>query len=332
MSALVLDGTGDLPESAVLDSDPELTLGPNDVLVAMEAAPIDPVDFLFAAGWYGIQPSPGHALGSEGVGRVVEAGSGLNGALIDRRVIVLANQEQGTWADQTVAPARNVVAVGDEGDAAQLAQLAINPVTAQILLTRFGSPRPGNWVGQTIGDGGAGQYVVQLAKRAELRTLSIVRSERAAKTVRAAGGDEVLVYGEDLATRVAEALDGRHLDVVLDGEGGETVGELAQSLKFGGTVIAYSSVTAEPPMVGVADLIYRELTVVGWWLVNWLRTAPRTEIEHTYARLADLVRAGAISSSVEATYPITDYRSAIAHAARPGRAGKVLFVFNGGTR
>jgi NADPH:quinone reductase-like Zn-dependent oxidoreductase len=332
MSALVLRRIGHLPENVLLDSDPEVTLGPNDVLVAMEAAPINPVDFLFAAGWYGIRPLPGHALGSEGVGRVVEAGSGLNGGLIGRRVIVLANQEQGTWADQTVVPARNVVVVGDEGDAAQLAQLAINPVTAQTVLTQFGSPAPGDWVGQTLGNGGVGKYVVQLAKRAELRTLSIVRSDRAAESVRAAGGDQVLVHGEDLATRVAEAMGGRQLDVVLDGEGGETVGELARSLKFGGTVVAYSSVTSKPPMVGIADLVYRELKVVGWWLMNWLRTAPRAEIEHTYARLADLVRAGAISSSVEATYPITDYRSAIAHAARPGRLGKVLFVFNGGTR
>jgi NADPH:quinone reductase-like Zn-dependent oxidoreductase len=331
MSQLLLAATGDLAEQAVLDPDPDLALGPEDVLVAMEAAPINPVDFLFAAGWYGIQPSPGQALGSEGVGRVVEADSGLNGALLGRRVIVLANQEQGTWAEQAVVPARNVVAIGDEGDAAQLAQLSINPVTAQTMLTRYGSLNSGDWVGQTIGNGAVGQYVIRLAKRAGLSTLSIVRSEQAAERVRAAGGDRVVVAGDNLAARIADALGGRRLDLVLDGEGGETVGALARSLKFGGTVVAYSSITSRPPVIGLGDLIYRELWVTGWWLVNWLRTAPRAEIEHAYSRLATLVREGEINSSVEATYPLSDYRNAIAHAARPGRSGKVLFAFHGGT-
>jgi NADPH:quinone reductase-like Zn-dependent oxidoreductase len=332
MSRLVLGDVGDLGESAVLDPDPDLSLGPGDVLVAMEAAPINPVDFLFAAGWYGVQPDPGQALGSEGVGRVVDAGSGVNGGLVGRRVIVLANQEQGTWADKAVTPARNVVAIGDDGDAAQLAQLSINPVTAQMLLTRFGSLKSGDWVGQTIGNGGVGQYVNRLARRAGLRTLSVVRSEKAAEQVRAAGGDRVVMHGRDLAARVAEALGGRQLDLVLDGEGGETVGEVAQSLRFGGTVVAYSSATSKPPVIGLADLIYRELHVVGWWLVNWLRIAPRAEIEHTYSKLATLVRDGEISSTVEAAYPLAEYREAIAHAATPGRSGKVMFVFDGGTR
>jgi NADPH:quinone reductase-like Zn-dependent oxidoreductase len=331
MSTLVLGDVGELTETTILDPDPDLSLGPNDLLVAMEAAPINPVDFLFAAGWYGVQPTPGQPLGSEGVGRVVEAGSGLNGGLVGRRVIVLANQEQGTWADKAVIPGRNVVAIGDNGDAVQLAQLSINAVTAQTLLTRFGSLKSGDWVGQTIGNGGVGQYVNRLAKRAGLSTLSIVRSEKAAEQVRAAGGDRMVTHGGDLAARIAEALGGRQLDLVLDGEGGETVAEMAQSLKFGGTVVAYSAVTSMPPLIGLADLIYRELHVVGWWLLNWLRTAPRAEIEHTYSKLAALVRDGEISSTVEAAYPLADYRTAIAHAATRSRTGKVLFVFDGGT-
>ena len=332
MSSLVLDAIGDLAEDAVLDPDPDLGLGPEDVLVAMEAAPIDRVDFLFAAGCYGIQPTPGQALGSEGVGRIVDAGSGLGSGLVGHRVIVLANQEQGTWAEQAVMRARNVVAIGEDGDAGQLAQLSIDPVTAQTLLTRYGSLKPGDWVGQTIGNGGVGQYVIRLARRAGLSTMSVVRSEKAAEQVRTVGGDRVVMQGEHLAARIAQALGGRQLDLVLDGEGGATVGEIAQSLKSGGTVVAYSSVTSMPPVIGLADLIYSELHVVGWWLVNWLRIAPRAEIEHTYSKLAALVRHGEISSTVEAAYPLADYRAAIAHAATPGRSGKVLFVFDGGTQ
>jgi NADPH:quinone reductase-like Zn-dependent oxidoreductase len=157
MSSLILDRIGNLAEGATLDPNPDLTLGAEDVLVAMEAAPIERVDFLFAAGWYGIQATPGQALGSEGVGRIVDAGSGLGAGLVGHRVVVLANQEQGTWAERAVIRARNVVAIGEEGDAAQLAQLSIDPVTAHTILTRYGSLKPGDWVGQTIGNGAVGQ-------------------------------------------------------------------------------------------------------------------------------------------------------------------------------
>ena len=324
---IVLRGIGDLGENAALDSNPNLALGADEVLVAMEAAPINPVDFLFAAGRYGVEPHVGQDLGSEGVGRVVETGSAVDGGMLGSRVIVLANQEQGTWADKAVVPARNVVAVGESGSAAQLAQLSISPATAHLLLTRFGSLEPGDWVGQTVDNGAVGRYVIQLARRFGFLTLSTVRSESAAEAVRSAGGDRVVVQGDDLGSRVAEALDGRELDLVLDGEGGRTVGELAQSLKSGGTIVAYSSVTGAPPVIDIGDLVFRELDIVGWWLVNWLRSASRDEIQTTYNELAMLVTNGEISSAVEAAYPLARYRDAIAHAASPDRSGKVLFTF-----
>jgi D-arabinose 1-dehydrogenase-like Zn-dependent alcohol dehydrogenase len=48
--------------------------------------------------------------------------------------------------------------------------------------------KPGDWVGQILGNGAVGQYVVRLAKRAEYKTLSIVRREKAADRARSLGG------------------------------------------------------------------------------------------------------------------------------------------------
>jgi NADPH:quinone reductase-like Zn-dependent oxidoreductase len=328
MSQIILNAVGNLPESATLVTDPDLTLGANDVLVALEAANINPGDFLYAVGWYGVPPTVGNRLGNEGVGHVVEAGSAVDAALVGRRVIILPNTEQGTWADQVVVSANNVVFVGEEGDAVQLAQLSVNPFTAHTLLTKFGSLEQGDWVGQTIGNSAVGQYVIKLAKRAGYKTLSVVRSEKAAEQVRAAGGDLVLIEGENLAARITEALGGQQLSLVLDGEGGATIGELAPSLEFGGTVVAYSSATGAPQAIGIADVIYRNIKLEGWWIVNALRQTPRAELEATYAELAALIATGEISSTVDATYALSDYREALAQASTTGRSGKVLFTFD----
>jgi NADPH:quinone reductase-like Zn-dependent oxidoreductase len=58
--------------------------------------------------------------------------------------------------------------------------------------------KPGDWVGQILGNGAVGQYVIRLAKRAEYKTLSIVRREKAADQARSLGGDRVVVQGENL--------------------------------------------------------------------------------------------------------------------------------------
>jgi NADPH:quinone reductase-like Zn-dependent oxidoreductase len=64
-------------------------------------------------------------MGAEGVGRVVEAGSRADPALVGRRVIMLPSFRFGTWATRTVAPAGNVVP--EDAEALQLAMLAVNP-------------------------------------------------------------------------------------------------------------------------------------------------------------------------------------------------------------
>jgi NADPH:quinone reductase-like Zn-dependent oxidoreductase len=147
--------------------------------------------------------------------------------------------------------------------------------------------------------------------------------------VRALGGDVVLVDGENLGARIVQALDGAQLRLVLDGAAGTTPGELAQSLEFGGTVVSYSSATGQAATLPLGDLIFRELQLRGFWLINWIRNAPRAEIEQTYTELAELVAKGELGSAVEATYPLSQYREAFAHARRPGRSGKVLFSFEG---
>jgi NADPH:quinone reductase-like Zn-dependent oxidoreductase len=327
MSRLILTTYGDVQNGITLEENPQWTLGADDVLVATEAATVNPADFLLANGWYAVKPELPFALGSEGVGRVIEAGSPAHQHLVGRRVVILPTYDQGTWADQVVVPVRNTVVVPDTADAAQLAMLPINPVTAQLLLTKYVALRPGDWVGQNLGNSAVGQYVIKLAKLAGYKTLSVVRREETVEQLKALGADVVLVDGEDLAARAAEALGGAQLRLVLDGAGDATAGKLAGSLEFGGTVVAYSSRTNVISPLPLGDHIFRELQLRGMWLINWVRNAPREEITETIGHLAGLVDKGQLSAAVEATYPLEKYQDAFAHANQEGRSGKILFQF-----
>ena len=140
----------------------------------------------------------------------------------------------------------------------------------------------------------------------------------------------MVVSGENLAVQISNALAGAELSLVLDQLGGPVTTELAHFLKFGGPAVSCAFLTGEPPTVDIADLLFKEVRLTGFWLTNWVRQAPLPEVVSTYQKLSALVASGELSTPVEATYPLTDYREAFGHAKRRQKGGKVLFAFNRG--
>jgi len=327
MTRLVLTAFGDPVESIAVETTDGLRPGPGELLVRMEAAPVNDSDFLLIRGLYPERPRLPYPVGTEGVGRVVEAGPATSPDLLGRRVMIFPTYEQGTWADQLLVAETNVVVVDGDADPLQLAMAGINPPTAWVLLHRFTTLAPGDWVGQTAANSAVGLYVIALAKRLGLRTLNVVRRDAAADVARRAGGDVVLLDGDDLGERITAALDGQRLALVLDAVGGSAVGELAHVLRFGGKAVSYAFVSGKPPAVSVLDSVFNEIATTGFWVINWLRSTPRAEVLDTYRQLAELVAAGELTAPVEATYALTDYKQAFEHAAAGHRNGKVLFRF-----
>jgi NADPH:quinone reductase-like Zn-dependent oxidoreductase len=222
---------------------------------------------------------------------------------------------------------RNIVPVSDEADPLQLAMIGINPVTAYLLLNRYVSLTPGDWIGQTAANSAMGQYIIALAKLAGVKTLNIVRREEAAEQVRQWGGDRVVLQGDNLHQDTEKALDGKKLSLVLDTVGGTSVGELAKSLKTGGSIVVYALLSGQFPAIPPKDFIYHGLSLHGFWLINWIRNAPRAEIQQVYQKLGDLVANGSLSAAVERTYPLEQFKEAFEQSLKPNRNGKILFKF-----
>jgi len=301
--------------------------GAGQVLVALEAAPINPSDLLLIRGWYGHRPALPATLGTEGVGRVVSVGDGVDQSRVGERVMILPTLQHGTWQDQVAIAGAAALPVDRAADPLQLAMLGVNPMTADLLLHSFVDLPPGAWVGQTGGTSAVGRCVIALAKRAGLRTLSVVRRPEAVTELLDLGADAVVMDDQDLGDEVAKALGDDRLSLLLDPIAGEVVGKLAARLARGGTLVSYGGMSGAPVTVGPADLIFRDLRVRGFWQKHWLDVTPGQQIAAQYARLASLVTDGTLHVPVAASYPLERFQEAIAHAADPGRAGKVLFAW-----
>src|SRR6202162_3704156 len=237
MRQLQLIAHGEPSDVIELNTVSEPALGQEDVLISMEAAPLNPSDFVLIRGLYGIRPAFPAPLGAEGVGRVTKVGSKVDVGLQGKRALILPTYEQGTWADQVVVPVRNIVPMSDEADPLQLSMIGINPATAYLLLNRYVSLMPGDWIGQTAANSALGQYVIKLAKLAGGKPLDVVRRAEATEQVRQWGGDRVVLQDDNWQKDIEEALGGKKLSLVLDTVGGTPVGEVARSLKNGASVV-----------------------------------------------------------------------------------------------
>ncbi|WP_341703420.1 zinc-dependent alcohol dehydrogenase family protein [Ferrovibrio sp.] len=300
--------------------------GPGEVVIDMEAAAINPADLLQLEGRYGTERPPLPSIGGgEGVGIVRECGEGVTHLRPGDRVLMLF-AARGNWRSATLAKAARLFPL-PPADPQQLAMLTVNPATALVMLKTFVDLKAGDWVIQNAANSGVGHNLIKLAKKLGFRSLNVVRRAELADALKAEGADEVLVDGPDLAARVRaitrkDALPKLGIDCI----GGEGTRRIAGTLAEGGTVVNYGLLSGQPCMVDAADTVFRNIALRGFWLVRWFASATPQDIQKTYAELTAMVVDGTIHVPVEATYPLAQYKAALAHAAREGRSGKILFT------
>ena len=315
---------GPVPQDVVsADSFDVAAPAAGQVLVEVLAAPITPSDVLTLTGDYGSLPPLPAIGGNEGVGRVIATGDGVTAPRVGQTVLLPVGC--GTWSTHLVLDAAALVPLPDGADPVQLSMLAINPPTAKLLLDAV-PLQPGDWVVQNAANSAVGGYLVQLAKARGLQTVNVVRRESAVDGVRALGADAVLVDGDDLAARVAAATGGAKIALAIDAVGGMATERLAQALAPGGTVINYGAMGGEACTISPASLIFRGITLRGFWLARWFKTVDAGTRNALFAELVAMIAAGRLHAPVHATYGIDAIRDAVAAAAAGGRSGKIVVV------
>jgi NADPH:quinone reductase-like Zn-dependent oxidoreductase len=225
-----------------------------------------------------------------------------------------------------VASAADLVPLPNEADPKQLAMLTVNPPTACLLLSDFVDMKPGDWLIQNSANSGVGGYVVQLARLRGLKTVSVVRRESAVEGVRAQGGDIVLIDGEDLADRVKAATGGAAVKLGIDAVGGKATLHLAACMADGGTLVNYGALSGESCRVSPRELVFRDITLKGFWLARWFRSTPAAQRRALLGELAGLIAAGKLSAPIQATYDVSQIKEAVAAASAGAREGKILIT------
>ena len=297
-------------------------LAEDEALVELIASPINPSDVLTLTGEYGILPPLPAIGGNEGVGKVVKLGG--KGPAIGQTVMLPVGI--GTWATHMVCKTAQLIPVPNEADAKQLAMMTINPPTALLMLEEFVDLKPGDWVIQNAANSGVGSYLIQLAKIKGLKTINVVRRESAVEGVKALGGDVVLVDGPALAKDVAKICGDNLPKLAIDAIGGAATDNVGACLATGGTLVNYGLMSGESCQLSAKSLVFRDVTLKGFWLARWFRTATPEKQMALFGQITKYITEGKLKTKIHAEYPVSEIKQAVAAAAEGGRDGKILVV------
>ncbi|HLS77654.1 MAG TPA: NADP-dependent oxidoreductase [Nocardia sp.] len=232
--------------------------GPGQVLVAIEAAPVNPVDLATAEGVFhrmGLVHQPHHTgLGAEFAGTVAATGPGVDLPVGTRVAGLLGgfDRDRGAHAEQVVASAADLAVVPGELDPATASVVALNGLTAAQIADLLGEGG-GRRLLVTGAAGTVGGYVTTLAIKRGWRVTGLARPADEA-FVRGTGAEFTAAaeVGWDAVADCAALLDEA---VALVAEGGVFVGVRPGFVPAGPGKITAHAVEVHPDPATLTHLL-----------------------------------------------------------------------------
>ncbi len=219
------------------DDVPEPALAPDAILVAVEAASVNPIDWKVRSGTRQKDfPLRLPAIPGRDVSGVVRAvGSDVGMFAVGDRVIALA---KATYAELVAMPAALATRLPEGLDPIDAAALPLAVLTGDQLVRLSAGAQAGQTVLVSGALGSVGRAAVHAAKRLGARVIAGVRGRQVAEAAELGAAGTVALDDEDAIRRLGP------IDAVADTVGGDVAARLCASVRPGGR-FGYASVLPE---------------------------------------------------------------------------------------
>ncbi|HEY7368688.1 MAG TPA: quinone oxidoreductase [Thermoanaerobaculia bacterium] len=325
MKAILVRATGG-PEVLRLEDLPDPVPGPGEARVRVEAAGVNYIDVYHRTGQYP-QPLP-FVPGREGAGTVEVVGDGVTQVRPGDRVAWAF--VAGSYAEKLIVPAAMLVRVPDGLATEQAAAAMLQGMTAHYLASSTFPLEPGQTCLVHAAAGGVGLLLVQLAKKRGARVIGTVSTEEKASRARAAGADEVLLYGrEAFAPHVRRLTGGRGVEVVYDSVGRDTFEGSLDSLARRGMLVLFGQSSGavaplDPQVLNQRGSLFLTRPTLGHYI------AQRDELEWRAGEVLGAVLDGTLRVTIAAEIPLADADEAHRRLESRTISGKLLLKVSPG--
>ena len=303
-----------------------------EVLVEMQAAPINPSDRLHILGQYQQQTDLPSRVGFEGVGTVIESGGGMLGRFLQgQRVAVLASHG-GTWASHCVVNAKQAIPVPKAIPLQQAAQYFINPATAFLLTQQVARLVPGDVLVQSAGTSTVGRQVISLGRHFGFKTISVVRRAEAIQELKNLGADLVITTTQlsnlkQIRKQIVDQV-GVLPRFAIDSIGGTLGSQLLALLRHNGRMVCFGTASEEPLSINPRTLMEHQLSIESFWLGPFMRKQSLLKKIGVISSLKSLHLKNLFPAPVAHMFAMTDYAAALEQAVSIPGGEKVLLTMN----
>ena len=263
---------------------------PNEVLIRVQAASINPVDCKIRAGnLQEVFPMPFPYTPGMDIAGVVEAvGDDVQGFQVGQAVY--GEVEKGAYAELVTASPKKIAPKPQTLDFVEAASVPVVATIAYQTLFDHADLQPGQTVLIHAASGGVGMFAVQLAKWKRAHVLGTA-SAKNADFVRSLGADRFIDYQTTPFEQVAQ-----NVDVVLDTIGGDTRSRSYSVLKPGGILV---TIAGAPPDAQKAQ----ELGV----RAKWVDGKPSASL---LEEISSLIDSGQLKTDIARTFSLPEARQA----------------------
>ena len=321
MKAIRVHEFGDA-DALKLETVPDLTPLPGQVLVRVHSAGVNPVDTYIRTGTYAVKPALPYTPGLDGAGVVEALGQGVSGLSVGARVYFGASAT-GSYAEQTLCKPIQLYRLPDNVSFAAGACVAVAYGTAYRALYDRAGARAGETVLVHGASGGVGTAAVQLARALGMTVIGTGGSEEGRALIAEQGAHHVLDHGAvDYLDRLMELTSGRGVDVILEMLANRNLGKDLTVLARSGRVVVIGS--RGPVEINPRDAMGRDASILGLVLFN----ASVEELAAIHAGIYAGLDNGSLRPVVGQEVPLAAAAQAHRRVLEPGARGKIVLGAN----
>jgi zinc-binding alcohol dehydrogenase/oxidoreductase len=280
MRAVLLHALGNVDHLRI-EERPDPHPGPGEAVVRLHAAALNHRDVFIRQGLYAGIKLP-IVLGSDGAGRVIEIGEGVDPSWMGRDVVIdptlgwgsdervqdnafqfLGLPLDGTYAEQVRVPLANLYPKPAHLSWEEAAAVPLASVTAYRALVPRARVQSGETVLITGIGGGVATCALIMATRLAAQVWVTSGHDAKLKTAQTHGAQGGVNHRKDDWPKTLSAALGSRFDVVIDGAGGDTFNKALDLLKPAGRLVSYGATLGPAPNVEVRRIFWKQLNVFG---------------------------------------------------------------------
>ena len=312
------------PEVLVLSELADLSPGPGQVRIAVEACGVHLVDTTIRSGAPGPIPPPDLPTvpGREVAGVVDAVGAAADAGWLGARVVAHLGPVPGGYADQAVTSVEQLIRLDDDVPFVDAVALVGTGRTARAVV-ELEPPSAGETALVLSAAGGLGWLLVQSASSAGARVVAAAGGPDKVRLLEKLGPALAVDYGLDgWADSVREHVGA--VDVVYDGVGGDLGRAALELLAPGGRLVMYGFASGAPTRFDTGDVVSRSLSVS--WRLGPADGRASGRVQGPRRARARVVATTATWRPLVTTYPLADAARAHADLEQRRTTGKVVLV------